>query len=108
MTPEERSRIRALARGGARLECWFASARPFGQFDAPELRGPIRVSGTIGGKEITTSAVVRAEGRTFWTRGGGRYTVGDPDPLYVAWLARLGRALDPDDPDDPFAPPAPR
>lgn len=50
------------------------------------------------GSGIMTSAITKVEGKTVITASGSRYTLGEPRPEYVAWLAEQGRKIDPDNP----------
>lgn len=60
------------------------------------------VAGTVSGHpkkpdgmRVTTSAIVRVEGRNFWTASGSAYVLeGDPLPKYLTWLKSLGREYD--------------
>lgn len=51
------------------------------------------------GKRITTSPIVRFEGREFWTASGSHYVLeGMPAPEHIKWLERCGCTFDPDQP----------
>ncbi len=68
-------------------------------FHAPELTG-LSCAGTVSGhptkadgERVTTSRIVRVEGRHFWTESGSEYElVGDPEPRYLEFLKSIGRS----------------
>lgn len=47
------------------------------------------------GQRVTTSAIVRVEGRSFWTASGNAYVLeGEPLPKYLTFLKSVGREYD--------------
>lgn len=85
-----------------RISSWY-TRRPklANPFAAPELVG-ITMAGTVhghprkpDGSRVTTSRIVRVEGRRFWTESGSEYAiVGDPDPRFLEYLKSEGRTYD--------------
>ena len=81
-----------------RLENWSVYADPY---VAPEL-GAIRLRGTrINASEtkaVVTNYIDRIDGRRITTLTGTVYVLGEPDPMYLAWMAEHGHAYDPEQP----------
>lgn len=51
------------------------------------------------GKRITTSPIIRFEGREFWTASGSHYVLeGEPLPKHMVWQVRSGSTYDSDNP----------
>ncbi len=83
-----------------RIRNWY-TRRPklLSPYLAPELAG-LAVAGEVrghprkpDGTRVTTSRVVRVEGRRFWTESGTLYELdGDPEPQFLEFLASAGRA----------------
>jgi hypothetical protein len=70
-------------------------------YQAPETTGLCVAGAVFGhpkkpdGMRVTTSPIVRVEGRNFWTRTGSAYVIeGDPEPKYLAFLKSIGRGYD--------------
>jgi len=88
-----------------KLEQWAVSNLS-GPYTPPECQ--IRcISGVVSGsplfedgKFITTSRIVSVEGRVVTTNSGSEYTLGDPDPDYVAWCVENG--FDPPSEENPI------
>lgn len=85
-----------------RLERW--AVHPVHPFQAPEQGGDVYLSGEVygypgrvDGERVCTGVVVSAEGRQVSTERT-RYTLGEPNPDYVAWCIEKKIALDPERP----------
>lgn len=76
-----------------KIEQWSTYRGPF---DAPELQP--QVQGVLDGCHVLTSRLVRTEGRVIFTETGSQYELGEPDPLFVEWLASNDYQFDPDNP----------
>lgn len=87
------------------IENWSVKADPY---SAPEVasaylcgvcpervadKSRAKVPGTSH-KMITTSRIVRSEGRLVTTKSGSVYELGTVDPGYVEYLRSIGRTLD--------------
>lgn len=88
------------------LDKWYASRDPYkapeqgffliGQTreDRPLENGSVRPAGTT----VSTSYVIRSEGKRVWTKSGSEYELGEPDADFLIWLDNAGFAFDPDNP----------
>lgn len=76
-----------------RITDWSVGGGPY---DAPEVR---RLSGTLeNGKQITTSPIVDANGRSVRTRSGSLYLLGDISTDYLKWMQENNIAYDHEQP----------
>ena len=72
--------------------------RPGGdRYTAPEVT-PVHACGTVDGREVVTAPVIDAHGRDIHCADGTGYTLGEPDPDYVAHCERIGKPIDPNQP----------
>lgn len=91
---------------GWRLEQWATTnlhpdANPY---TAPEQRDLFIHGHLYGdptfpdGYEVVTSGVRKVKGRMITTKNGSHYTLGTPDPVWLAWLREHGIPFDPERP----------
>lgn len=73
-----------------RIENWKVVSRGDG-FTPPEMHSPV-LSGQVyehphfeDGSNVTSSRILKVDGRTVTTYSGRVYTLGEPDPEYVEW-----------------------
>lgn len=66
------------------------------RYRAPETIDHVRLSGFIDGKNgrVTTTEVVKVQGRDVWTKSGSHYHLGPVAPDFAMWLAEHGLVLD--------------
>lgn len=50
------------------------------------------------GEVVTTSAIVKVDGKQVQTASGSAYILGEPSAEWVGWLAEQGVTLDPTNP----------
>lgn len=67
------------------------------RYTAPELRRPY-LEGVVGGRPVTTAILTAADGRVMTCDDGTKYVLVDPDPNYAAFVASIGKAIDPERP----------
>lgn len=96
-----------------KLKNWSVVFRAGGFFTPPEYRMEC-LAGEIynrpeprefdgkkfpDGKNVTTSYIVKAEGRIVTTYSGSQYELeGPPHPDYAAWCQEKGMTIDPENP----------
>lgn len=89
-----------------RIRNWYTRRPKYADpYQAPELVG-ISVAGEVhghrkkrDGERVTTSRVVRVEGRRFWTESGTEYCLdGDPLPAFLEHLKSIGREYNASEP----------
>lgn len=85
-----------------KLKNWSIVGYPGDEYRAPEAR-TVHFQGIVVEREgfevggaLRTSPVVGAEGKVVSTRSGSEYEmVGEPDPMWISWLADQGKEPDP-------------
>lgn len=97
---------RSAPRDPVRIRDWYLRAPKLSNpFLAPELLG-VAIAGEVhghprkaNGTRVTTSRIVRVEGRRVWTESGTEYLLdGEPRAQYLEWLKARGHAYDPQQP----------
>lgn len=87
-----------------RLEQWSTCRLGDDPYVPPEmsllcLQGQVFGHARKGdGTKVTTSPIVAVDGRVITTASGSVYELGEPDPGFLAWLAKEGRTYDPGQP----------
>lgn len=82
---------------------WYLSGTG-GPYTAPELRQIFLVGDAFGhprhedGKKVSTTPIVKVQGKTVHTRSGSIYRLGTIDPGYKAWIDENYPDWDPENP----------
>ncbi len=76
------------------IQNWSIGVADPSPYTPPEARGMV-IMGVCPARPgfehgITTSRIVRHEGRRIWTESGSRYVLGKPNPEYVALCKQKG------------------
>jgi hypothetical protein len=89
-----------------RISNWYTRRPKYADpYQAPELVG-LSVAGEVhghrkkrDGERVTTSRIVRIDGRKFWTESGTEYLLeGEPLPAFLEHLKTIGREYNPEQP----------
>ncbi len=93
-----------MATTAVRLECWSVASLDPERFRPPEDAAIVLHGKVYGhprkpdGSEVSTSAMVDADGRLVWTKSGTCYELGEIDPEYLEYLQAKGIPYDPEKP----------